>query len=223
MSGAKKHPFERRRFLAQVGGGLTLIGGAVAAETVPAAAQAGSGTAFQPARHGEDDWLDKVAGKHRIVFDTTTPEGAEAAELYADNYFVANRTAYGLQDRDLAVVIVLRHFSTPFAYNDAIWAKFGVQISNEAKFVDPKTKQPATSNVHRASLDALAKRGVQFAVCQMATKYFANKIATATGGNENGIYDEIVANVLSNSHLVAAGIVAVNRAQERGYSFAHAV
>jgi hypothetical protein len=31
-----------------------------------------------------------------------------------------NRTYYGLQNDDLAVVIVVRHRSTPFAYNDAL-------------------------------------------------------------------------------------------------------
>jgi intracellular sulfur oxidation DsrE/DsrF family protein len=37
------------------------------------------------------------------------------------------------------------------------------------------------------------------------------------------INEELIANVVNNSHMVPAGIVAVNRAQERGYSFAHAV
>lgn len=35
------------------------------------------------------------------------------------------------------------------------------------------------------------------------------------------IYQEFVANTVPNSHIVVAGIVAVNRAQERGYTFAY--
>jgi hypothetical protein len=35
-------------------------------------------------------------------------------------------------------------------------------------------------------------------------------------------YFELVSNLVGNAHLVPAGIVAVNRAPERGYSFANA-
>ena len=44
----------------------------------------------------------------------------------------------------------------------------------------------------------------------------------ATGGDADTIYNELAANLIPNSHLVPAGIVAVNRAQERGYSAVHA-
>ena len=37
--------------------------------------------------------------------------------------------------------------------------------------------------------------------------------------NTDNIFNELTANLLSNSRMVPAGIVAVNRAQERGYSF----
>jgi hypothetical protein len=36
------------------------------------------------------------------------------------------------------------------------------------------------------------------------------------------VYNEVVANLMSNSHLAPAGILIVKRAQERGYSFASA-
>ena len=36
------------------------------------------------------------------------------------------------------------------------------------------------------------------------------------------VYKELTSNLIRNSHMVAAGIVAVNRAQERGYTFANA-
>jgi hypothetical protein len=34
------------------------------------------------------------------------------------------------------------------------------------------------------------------------------------------VFNELTANLVGNAHLVAAGIVAVNRAQERGYTLA---
>jgi len=44
----------------------------------------------------------------------------------------------------------------------------------------------------------------------------------ATGGDAERVYNELVSNLVANSHVVPAGIVTVNRAQERGYSFASA-
>ena len=46
-------------------------------------------------------------------------------------------------------------------------------------------------------------------------------IAKGGRASTDDIYKELAANLLANSHLVPAGIVAVNRAQERGYTFAY--
>jgi intracellular sulfur oxidation DsrE/DsrF family protein len=73
------------------------------------------------------------------------------------------------------------------------------------------------------TIDALVARGVHFAVCEMATRRFANAIATATKGDADAIFEELSSNLIRNAHLVTAGIVAVNRAQERGYAFATAM
>jgi hypothetical protein len=40
--------------------------------------------------------------------------------------------------------------------------------------------------------------------------------------NADAIYNELTTNLVSNARMVPAGIVAVNRAQERGYSLASA-
>lgn len=85
-------------------------------------------------------------------------------------------------------------------------------------FQDPKTKAAPVVNTFTASLDSLAKQGVQFAVCQFATGALAGSIARAVGGNAGEITRELVANLVPNARMVPAGIVAVNRAQERGYS-----
>ena len=218
-------PLARRSFLTGMGTGMTLLGTA-SALVVPASAeaQAVAESHFQPVRHSQDDWLDQIPGKHRCVFDTTSPEGASSAALYASNFFIANQSGYNLQNADLAVVIVLRHNSTPFAYNDSIWAKYGIPMSQQAgNFVDPKTKAAPNINVYRTQLEGLTQRGVHLAVCQMATRVFAGAIARSNGGNTDAINDELAANLLANSHAVAAGIVALNRAQERGYTFVHAV
>src|SRR4029078_3387138 len=101
----------RRSFLAKLGAGMTVLGPASAA-TRTAAAQSTDNAKWQAVRHAQDDWFDQIPGKHRLVFDTTEPNGPNSALLYATNYYLANQSGYGLQNADLAVVVIARHFST---------------------------------------------------------------------------------------------------------------
>jgi intracellular sulfur oxidation DsrE/DsrF family protein len=221
----------RRLFLARLGTGVGVVGATVV--TSPAAvAQVAANAPWRPARHTQDDWFDKIPGVHRFVFDSTTADGMALALQFASNYFTANQEGYGLKESDLAVVIVARHKSTSFGYNDAIWAKYGKQLSEQAEFTDPKTKEPPSVNVYAAAgdgsgqagrMNALIKKGVHFAVCQMSTRRIAGRIAQATGVETDSVIKEISANLIDNARLVPAGIVAVNRAQERGYSFVYAI
>ncbi len=219
----------RRSFLARLAAGAGAITGGLLAGS-PAAAQSPSVAAFRPARHAQDDWLDQVPGQHRFVFDTTTPDGFGGGLVFANNFYLANQSGYGLKDADVAVVIVARHNSTAYAYNDRIWAKYGVPLTALTGLNDPRTKQPATVNLFNNAVpglpnrgvlvDGLIKRGAHFAVCGMATRFFAGELAKATGGTADAVYAEIAANLVGNAHLMAAGILAVNRAQERGYTLA---
>lgn len=157
------------------------------------------------------------------MIDTTSPAGFSSALTFTSNYYTANQNGYGLKDSDLAVIVIARHDSTPFAYTDGMWAKYGASLAERSAFTDPATKQPPTANLYRARIDGLIARGTHLAVCQMATRRLADVIARASGTNADAVYNELVANLLKNAHLVPAGIVAVNRAQERGYSLANAI
>ncbi len=224
--------FARRSFLARVAASYGLVG--VASGTSAATAQS-SASSFRPARHAQDDWMDKIPGKHRLVFDTTSPPAFGAALAYANNYLTANKDGYGLNDQDHAIIIIARHFSTPFAYNDAMWKKYGKAMPPFVVLDDPKTKQRPDFNIYYekdygldlpnlgATISEVQKKGVHFAVCQMATRFFAGNLAQANGGTADTVYNELVANLIPNSHMVAAGIVAVNRAQERGFTLTTAV
>ena len=224
----------RRSFLARLGPGVGVLGATVIDSSSVTLAPA-AGMPWRPARHAQDDWFDKIPGQHRLVFDTTTPDGLALALRFARTYFRENQNSYGLKDSDLAVVIIARHHSTAFGYADAIWTKYGKQLSEQARFTDPKTKEPPKTNLFgvpddgseadesAASIETLVKEGVHFAVCQAASKAIAERIARATGGDVDAIFNEIAGNLIPNGRFVPAGIVAVNRAQERGYSFVHTV
>jgi intracellular sulfur oxidation DsrE/DsrF family protein len=218
----------RRSFLSRFHTGLaslTALAGVAMAQEKTA-----SPSRWEPARHDEDNWLDKNQAKHRVVFDSIASDGLGEALAFAANYYSANKTDYKLENSDLAVVIVLRHRAAPFGYNDAIWAKYGEHLATRIKFEDPKTKSAPKLNVFNATgygeqlsnrgvtLDGLGKSGAQFAVCKLSTRANAGAIAKATGGKADEVFAEISANLIPNARLVAAGIVAVNRAQERGYT-----
>lgn len=228
MSGNREQNPERRSFLSRLKLGAlgAAVGGTALAQVKPAPAT------WEPTRHKEDDWLDQIPGKHRMVIDAPTIDGLGEALLFANNYITANQTDYALKQDELAVVIVIRHFSTAFGFSDAMWAKYGASM--DPNFQDPKTKAAAKLNVYNANgyggsltsrgitLDAIAKQGVHFAICAMATGRVASQVATATGADRAAITKELTSNMIPNGRMVPAGIVAVNRAQERGYSFVRA-
>ena len=210
----------RRVFLSSIGAG-TAAAGLTALSGAAVGAQSAS-PGWQPRRHAEDEWLDRLPGVHRFLIDTTSPAGFDAALNFAGNYYAANASGYGLSDADLAVVIVARHDSTAFAYTDAVWAKYGASFVQRSGFVDPATNKPPVANVHKTRIYGLLKRGAHMAVCAMATRRLATVIAGNATANIDAIYKELAASLVANAHLVPAGIVAVNRAQERGYSLANA-
>jgi intracellular sulfur oxidation DsrE/DsrF family protein len=221
-------PVARRSFLSRFGAGAAVFGAATAV-ALPSRSQAAA-TNFQPRRHNEDAWMDAPKGVHRLVIDSSTADSGGAALLYASNFFAANKAGYNLDTPDIAVIVVLRHLSTPFGFTDAMWAKYGAAFSELTSFKDPKTKAAPTTNLYNSgeygltlpnfgnTIPSLVQKNVQFAICMMATRFVSGAIAERSKGNADTIYQELSTNLIANSHLVAAGVVAVNRAQEHGYS-----
>lgn len=206
----------RRSFLA-----AAAAAGAVGFSGAAADAQVPQNVRWQPAREARDNWLDQIPGKHRVFFDATTAKGADESALFAGNFYAANKTDYGLEAKDLAVVIGLRHLATAFAFTDVVWAKYGAAIGDAIKVKDPKTGEAPLRNIHKAAYDELIGSGAHFAICDMATHFFARTIARRVDSTEDAVFKELAANPIANGHVVAAGIVAVNRAQERGYALAY--
>ena len=224
----------RRSFLTRVGGAAAAAAAALSLGSAKALAERprdtqdvaakpdAAGTRWQPARDAKDDWFDQIPGTHRLFFDALTAQGTSEAMGFTDNYFTGSKSGYGLEAGDLAVVICLRHMATVFAFTDPFWAKYGAALGESIKFNEPKTGQPPVVNVYKARLEGLVTRGVHFAVCDLASHRFAGVIARKVDGNADAIYKEMTGNVVGNAHFVAAGIIAVNRAQEHGYSVSYA-
>ncbi len=174
----------RRSFLTRLGVGAG-VAGAAALSSPAAMAQAGD-SQWKPARYSQDDWYDKIPGTHRYVFDTSTADGIGWALQFATNYYATSEQAYGLKDSDLAVIIVARHKATSFAYNDSIWAKYGKQISEQAEYVEPKTKEAPKINIYGPGGEAVqaGKMGAdrrQRTVCRVLDFHARNCDANRQG------------------------------------------
>ncbi len=206
----------RRSFLSRLSAAAAVVG-------VPPAQQSGSSreTPREPwhaARHEEDDWFDRAPAKHRVIFDTYMSRSFADAVLFAGNYIEVNAGTYHVAESDLAVVMVLRHQTAPFAFTDALWAKYGTAFSNRMQFTDPKTHEAPNTNIYAARMAELVKRGMQLAVCSLTTRAYARIVAQQAGIEPDAAFKELTSNTIGNSHFVPAGVVAVTRAQERGYA-----
>jgi intracellular sulfur oxidation DsrE/DsrF family protein len=223
---AEEDTVGRRSVMAGVG---IAVAGLVAAGSAGAQASRKSGSKFQPARHRVDAWFDELPGTHRVFVDTALANGGAEGLGYANNLYLATDSAYGGENAKPAIVVCFRHFSTPFGYNDAIWAKYGEIFHSLIQFPDPMTGAAPKINLMNSAahktlanrgttIDMLAAKGTQFAICNMATQFIAGAIAQQTGGKADAIHDELVANAVKSSHFVSAGVMALTRAQEYGYS-----
>jgi intracellular sulfur oxidation DsrE/DsrF family protein len=213
---------ERRSFLTRFKAGASSIAALAMGGIAMAQVKSPATTRWEPARHDKDDWMDQIPGKHRLVIDTTSVAGFQNALLFAGNFMLANHNDYGLQNQDLAVIVVARHISTGYAFNNEMWSKYGASLTGAAPSADAQAKEQPKANPNAASLVSLSNQGVQFAVCSMAARRLAGTIARSAGGNTDAVNSELIANLVSNARMVPAGIVAVNRAQERGYSLVSA-
>lgn len=197
------------------------LGAAATAVAMGSRTSAQAPAAFTPARHAQDEWMDTLPGKHRVILDMTSPSALPEGIRFAGNLFTGHKTGYGLEDNEVAIIMVLRHSATAYGYTDAIWSKYGRSMGGSNS--DPAAPPPAANPYNTGDtqqLAGLAKRGVHFVVCGSASLGLARRIAGANG-NADAVIKEMAANVLPNGHLAlgVAGVVPVAHAQERGYSY----
>jgi len=232
----------RRSFLNRLSAGVAALGAAAAPRPLQAAPVAPQ--PWRPERHPQDDWLDQVPGRHRFFYDTTTGNGAGDAITFATNFFVANKSGYDLGDEDLAVVICLRHWSTPFAWTDAMWAKYGLGEYHGLKDASgkPYTRnvfhRPTKNDVHllmqaiqsptipmfadftvALGIENLQKMGTKFLICNNALGGWTGELEARGKGTMAAIDKELRANLLPGVTVVPAMVIAIEQAQTAGIRY----
>src|SRR5256886_15701564 len=72
-------------------------------------------------------WLNKITGKHKMLFDA--PEvNSGMPVVWPRVWLNGNNENYGTKYTDNSAVIVLRHAAIPIAMQDAVWAKYKLEI-----------------------------------------------------------------------------------------------
>lgn len=219
---------DRRAFLERVGVGAAAFAAASMSSTVPFHAAMGAPSApSHSSTPWSEAWLDRITGKHKQFFDAaTTNEGFPL--VFAMAFLNLNKETYGLTDKDLTAVVGLRHFAMPMGLTDAIWAKY--KIGEVLKIEDPTTKAPVTRNPFLrpegvpfpgAEIPTLVGRGVIFTVCNVALTVFSGKLAANAGVTADVAKQEWTAGVVPGAVIVPVGVLAVNRAQEKGCTYCY--
>jgi hypothetical protein len=182
-------------------------------------------------RYAQDAWFDKLPGKHRLFIDATEIAEAAAALGFAWNFLSTSQSGYNLKDADQAVVICLRHNATDVAFSNDVWHKY--DMLRRQKYPHPETGKKVKggnlfrpgstnpkSNPDSFTFDGLARRGVHFAICGVATRGLAGMLAgkAASRDTVESLMDELVKSLPDNSHVMASGILAAQRAGEYGYT-----
>ncbi len=121
-------------------------------------------------------WLNKITGKHKMIFDVPEPNKGFAF-AWARVFLNTTNEAYGTTDAENSVVVVLRHSGIPFAMKDSMWAKY--PFGEVFKITDPKTQAPAVRNpvanmqpgdfpIGGVGIDELLAKGALVGVCSIA-------------------------------------------------------
>ncbi len=212
----------RRGFLARVAAGTAAL-----AAGLPAMARAER--ALRPAGADPDHWLDALTGKHRQIYDVLSADKAAQGAAFARNFLNANREGYGLTEAEVNAVVSFRHLGFTMGLNDAMWSKY--RLGELIDYVDPATKAPAVRNTvagapddarpNSSTLAALHARGAVFTVCGMAMAVFSGEAARKAGADAATVLADFRANLVPGAVEVVAGVIAVNRAQERGLSYVY--
>jgi hypothetical protein len=151
-------------------------------------------------------------------------EGGGSALRFASNIISAHVEEYAGKASDYAMVVCFRHASTPYGFDDALWAKYGEFLNRNDAIQAPSSNPMNSPNSYSGqnTIPSLVAKGGRFAICSRATRSMSVRIASSTGATADEVYAELVAGAIPNSHFVAAGVLAVTRAQEYNYSLLYA-
>src|ERR1041384_530477 len=172
-----------------------------------------------------DAWISRIKGKHKQVFDWTTPNDG-FGPVFALTFLETTAEAQKLTPADLTAVIVARHFAMPLFVNDSVWAKY--KVGELLKVNDPKTNKPATRNIFFDNVplhpglnyEKLAVQpGMILVACNKALTVVSGMVAPNAGVTADVAKKDWEAGLYKGVYLAPSGVYAVNRAQQAGCTY----
>lgn len=222
----------RRGFLGKLATGAAAVGLSTIA---PSMSAFGGVATFDQKTYGDpEEIFKKITGKHRVVYDSTAPNGV--FPFAWPRIFLVTNEMTGTPTKDNSVMVVLRHYSIGYALPDAMWSKY--KLGELFHAPDPKTNEPSLRNPFwkpkagdfvipgvgevAIGVNQLQESGVLFVVCNMALTVYSAAAAAKMGMKAEDVLKEWTANVLPGIQIVPSGVWALGRAQERqcAYIFA---
>ncbi len=183
---------------------------------------------FNETQMGDADaWFGNIKGKHRIVYDGSTPHGGFPI-IWNWAYYLTNNGT-GSPDSDITAMTVLRHSALPIALEDRVWKKYNLGEvfdikDNETGVASLRNPyyEPREGDFPLPGIDGikrLQERGAMFCACDLATKVYSNVVAEKMKLDPTEVYNDWVSAVLPDIQLVPSGVWALGRAQEHGCGY----
>ncbi len=178
---------------------------------------------------GSEEWFNQFKGKHKIVYDAT--ETHQAMPLAWSWVFMNTNNETGTPDSALSTLVILRHNAICMGLENRLWEKYNFGETYEQ--TDPKTKAPSKRNFYYNaqegdlmvpdwSIEKLQKRGVKFAICNMAIYVMSMFKAKEMGLDHETVRKDYISGILPDIKLVPSGVWALSRAQEHGMAYCFA-
>ena len=217
--------------------------GAVAAASLPWA-----GTRVAIAQEsGPDGWLKEVKGSHRCLFDFPQHKNG-FPQLHIFNYLNTYADAYKVTAGQAGAVGTFygvgAQASIPLAFNDAMWAKYGLGEYLSLKdaagqaYTRNVFNRPTKDDLHLViqalqtptipvlagampaiGIENLQKMGTKFLLCANALGVWCAELEARGKGKAPEIEKELRANLLPGVTIVPAMVIAIEKAQEAGIRY----
>jgi intracellular sulfur oxidation DsrE/DsrF family protein len=196
---------------------------------------------------GPDEWISEVKGTHRCLFDF--PQHKNGVPLlhilnYLNTYKEAYKSAPGTVGAVGTLYALGNQASISLAFNDAMWAKYGLgdytglkDASGKAytrnvfyrptkddghlliqAFQTPNIPELAAA-VPAMGIASLQEMGTKFILCNNAFGAWCLELQARGKGKADAIQKELTANLLPKVTIVPAMVIAIEKAQAAGIRY----
>jgi intracellular sulfur oxidation DsrE/DsrF family protein len=215
----------RRGFIGTLAAGAASLGIASLASPIQSLATPVNTTA------DPDEWFNQIKGRHKIVYDSPHPNGI--FPFAWPRVFLLTNMATGSTEKDCSVVVVLRHDSIPYAFEDWVWEKYkfgelfeikdaaGEKLAVKNPFWKPApgTYKVPAFGVVEIGINELQASGALFCVCDAAITVNSAVVASQLQQKPEEVKKDWMKGLLPGIQPVPSGVWALGRAQEKGCGY----